>query len=62
VRRQIGSMRSVAGLAYAPISGAASIRRVSAPPRAAEQAAQSPAKLAPTTRTSVSLGDECDGK
>jgi len=60
VRRQSGSMRSVAGLECAPISGAASSRRVSAPPRAAEYAAQSPATLAPTTKTSASLENECN--
>jgi hypothetical protein len=36
VHRQIGSMRSVAGLGRAPISGAASTRSVVAPTRAAE--------------------------
>ena len=56
--RQIGSMRSVAGLGRAPTSGAASISRVPAPHRAAASAAQSPARLAPTTRTSASLEDE----
>jgi hypothetical protein len=52
-RRQIGSTRIVAGLARAPISGAASINKVVAPLWAAALAAQSPARLAPTTKTST---------
>ena len=54
VRRQVGSIRLLAGLGRTLISGAASIRRVSAPLRGETSAAHRPARLAPTTKTSTS--------